>query len=188
MACLLTRGRALNCKDVVGGIKTIYFVDFGTLGTLTEGTSGDEGVLTDCTGTFTAYQYDLKSSANTMETAVNSSRDNGTSFFGTTLSVSLPKITKEDNVQLKLLSYSRPHIVVEDRNSNFFLLGAENGCELVGGGISSGGSFDSMSGYTMEFLSEESKPPLLMESAATNGNPFAGCSSATPTVTVGTNS
>ena len=32
MACLLTSGRALPCKSSVGGLKAIYFADFGTLG------------------------------------------------------------------------------------------------------------------------------------------------------------
>jgi hypothetical protein len=29
------KGRAVPCKDVVGGIRAVYFVDFGDLGTVT---------------------------------------------------------------------------------------------------------------------------------------------------------
>ena len=36
MACGLNLGRKEPCKDVVGGIKNVYFVDFGDLGTVTE--------------------------------------------------------------------------------------------------------------------------------------------------------
>ena len=32
MGCLITSGRKVPCKSAVGGIKTIYFADFGTLG------------------------------------------------------------------------------------------------------------------------------------------------------------
>ena len=32
MACSLTTGRKVPCKSAVGGIKTIYFADYGTLG------------------------------------------------------------------------------------------------------------------------------------------------------------
>ena len=36
MACLtLNNGRALPCKKTVGGLKAVYFADFGTLGTAT---------------------------------------------------------------------------------------------------------------------------------------------------------
>ena len=54
MACDLTGGRKKPCKDAVGGISKIYFVDFGDLGTVTTG-SNDE--ITDLTGTFTYYIY-----------------------------------------------------------------------------------------------------------------------------------
>ena len=27
MACNLTRGRLVDCKDVIGGIKTVYFTE-----------------------------------------------------------------------------------------------------------------------------------------------------------------
>ena len=32
MACNLTKGRGLPCKTGVGGIKAVFFVDFGGLG------------------------------------------------------------------------------------------------------------------------------------------------------------
>ena len=34
--CILTSGRGLPCKSSVGGLKAVYFADFGTLGTVTE--------------------------------------------------------------------------------------------------------------------------------------------------------
>ncbi len=36
MACLLTKGRGLPCKSGVGGLKAVYFVDYGGLGALTK--------------------------------------------------------------------------------------------------------------------------------------------------------
>ena len=35
MACDLSLGRKEPCKDVVGGIKNVYFTDFGDFGTVT---------------------------------------------------------------------------------------------------------------------------------------------------------
>ena len=41
MACLtLSSGRALPCQKGTGGLKSVYFADFGTLGTVTK--SGSE--------------------------------------------------------------------------------------------------------------------------------------------------
>ena len=36
MACDLTKGRKIPCKDVVGGIVRAWFVDFGDLGVVTK--------------------------------------------------------------------------------------------------------------------------------------------------------
>ena len=36
MACDLTSGRKVPCKDVIGGIVRVYFIDFGDLGTVTK--------------------------------------------------------------------------------------------------------------------------------------------------------
>ena len=76
MACDLTRGRKEPCKDTVGGLKAVYFVDYSDLGTVTQ--TDDE--ITDMTGTFSAYKYELKGNSS-FEQAVNSSRENGTTFF-----------------------------------------------------------------------------------------------------------
>ena len=56
MACDLTIGRKVPCKDVLGGLTRCWFVDFGDLGAVTL----TDDVITDLGGTFTAYQYDLK--------------------------------------------------------------------------------------------------------------------------------
>ncbi len=90
MACDLTKGRKVPCKDVVGGIYAVYFVDFGDLGTIT--LTNDE--VTDISGTFSAYQYLVKGNSS-FEQAFNSSRENGTTFFTQTLNLTLTKLTKD---------------------------------------------------------------------------------------------
>jgi hypothetical protein len=71
--------------------------------------------ITDISGTFTAYVYEVKGNSS-FEQAFNSSRENGTTFFTQTLNITLPKLTKEDNKQLKLMAYGRPQVVVQDNN------------------------------------------------------------------------
>jgi hypothetical protein len=183
MACNVTRGRAINCKDVQGGISAIYITDFGGLGTITE--SSDQ--ISDMSGSFTAFKYDVNGAGNSFTTTATSSKDTGTAFFSTTLSLSLPKLSKEDNAELKLLAYGRPHIVAADRNGNAFLIGKINGCSLTTATMVSGDARGDMSGYTMEFVADEISAPDFIN-GATTGNPFAGMSSATVTVTAGTNS
>ena len=85
MSCNLTSGRKVACKSSVGGIKTVYFADYGTLGDATI----VSGEITALSGTPDWYQFDLKGNS-TLETAINSSRENGTTFYETTLTLNLP--------------------------------------------------------------------------------------------------
>jgi hypothetical protein len=182
MACDLSLGRKEPCKDVVGGIRAVYFTDFGDLGTVTQ--TDDE--ITDLSGTFTAYKYEVKGNSS-FEQNITSSRENGTTFFEQTLNLTLHKLSKEDNKELKLLAYGRPHIAVEDYNGNVFLMGLEHGADVSGGTIVTGAAMGDLSGYTLTLSAMEVKPANFVASP-TISDPYAGMSSATVTVTVGTNS
>ena len=166
---------------MVGGITKVYFVDFGDLGTVTE--TDDE--ITDLTGTFNAYEYDVKG-ASSLEQTITSSRENGTTFFEQALTLSLPKLSKEDNKEIKLLSYGRPHIVIEDNLGNCRMSGVTYGMEVNGGSIATGSSFSDMSGYTLTLVGNEKLPSQFIENAVA-GNPFAGMSGIF-TIVEGTNS
>lgn len=182
MACNLTAGRKEPCKDVVGGIRKVYFTDFGGYGTVTQ--TNDE--ITDMSGTFTAFEYELKGNSS-FEQTITSSRENGTTFFEQTLNLTLKKLSKEDNKELKLLAYGRPHVAVEDYNGSVFVMGLEHGAEVTGGTIVTGAAMGDLSGYTLTLSAQEVLPANFV-SSPTAADPFAGMSSATVTVTEGTNS
>jgi len=182
MACDLSLGRKEPCKDVVGGIRAVYFTDFGDLGTVTE--TDDE--ITDLSRTFTAFKYEVKGNSS-FEQNITSSRENGTTFFEQTLNLTLHKLSKEDNKELKLLAYGRPHVAVEDYNGNVFLMGLQHGADVSGGTIVTGAAMGDLSGYTLSLSAMEVKPANFVASP-TSADPYAGMSSATVTVTVGTNS
>ena len=179
MSCLLTAGRTIPCKDVVGGIKAVYFVNFGDITAITE--SADE--VTDMTGTFSAYKYDLKGNSS-FEQSFNSSRENGTTFFEQTLNLTFTKLTKEDNKELKLMAYGRPQVVVLDYNDNAFLMGADHGAEVTGGSIVTGAAMGDLSGYTLTLTAQEIKPANFIAGVdLTNAEEvFAGMASATVTI------
>jgi hypothetical protein len=182
MACDLSLGRKEPCKDVVGGIRAVYFTDFGDLGTVTE--TDDE--ITDLSGTFSAYKYEVKGNSS-FEQNITSSRENGTTFFEQTLNLTLHKLSKEDNKELKLLAYGRPHVAVEDYNGNVFLMGLQHGADVSGGTIVTGAAMGDLSGYTLSLSAMEVKPANFIASP-TITDPYAGMTSATATIVVGTNS
>lgn len=173
MACDLTGGRLKPCKDAVGGIRKVHFVDFGDLGTVT--LTDDE--VTDLSGTFTYHTYDVKGNTS-LETNINTSMENGTTFFEQVVNVTLHKLTKEDNKELKLLSYGRPHVFVETFDGSLLLVGREHGAEVTGGTMVTGTAMGDLQGYTLTLTANEVMPPNFV-SGATEADPFAGMASAT---------
>lgn len=164
MACLLTKGRALPCKSGVGGLKSVYFVDYGTLGAITI-TSNE---ITAIAGTPTVMKFDIKGNS-TLETAVNSSRENGTTFYESTLTLNFTFLEKETQAEVQLLAVSRPHIWVEDYNGNYFLVGKEHGAELTSGTFSSGAAMADLSGYSLTFVAQEKAAPDFTVSTVVTG-------------------
>lgn len=176
MACTITAGRLLPCKDAVGGLKALYIVNYGDFGELTyDVTLPDMITNFDTGGTATpnAYRYDIKG-ANSFTTNITSSSENRTTFFEQQLEVTLPKLTAAGQEEIKLLAYGRPHIIVEDYNDNFFVAGLENGCDVTAGTIVTGAAMGDLSGYTLTFTAMEKLPANLVDASDEAGLVTAG--------------
>ena len=156
MSCDLSSGRLEVCKDSVGGLKAVYFVNYGDLGAITYDVTNTD-VIDAVAGTPSAYKYELKG-ASTFTQNVNSSRENGTTFWEQVLELTFKKLTVKDHKELKLMAYGRPNVIVEDNNGNFFLAGLENGCDVTGGTIVTGGAMGDLSGYTLTLTGQEKVP------------------------------
>ena len=180
MACDISLGRNEPCKDSIAGLNAVYFLNFRTGSFTLNGT----GMVTGFP-TASAFMYQLKGTNGYTET-VNTSREDGTTFFSQVLSLQLKKLSAEQTNQFKLLAYGRPKIVVADRSGNAWLVGKNEGADMTGGTITTGTAYGDLYGYTMEFTGNESLPANYL-SGSTLANPFAGVSNP-PTVSYGTNS
>ena len=156
MACDIGFGRLEPCKDSVGGITAVYFVNYGDLGTLVYDAT-DTDVIDSVGASIDAYRYDVRGNSSYTEN-IQSSRENGTTAFEQVLELSLKKITKEDQKTIKLLAFGRPHVVVEDNNGNAFIAGLLHGADVSGGTIVTGTAMSDMSGYTLSFTGMEKTP------------------------------
>jgi len=157
MACLLSTGRKLPCKSAVGGIKNIFFADYGTLGAETI----VAGEITVLAGTPDWFKFEVKG-ASSLETAINSSRETGTTFYESTLTMALTFQDAATQEELKLITHARPHVAIEDYNGNYFLVGLEHGAEVNGGSITSGASMGDASGYNLTIVAQETAPPYFV--------------------------
>jgi len=162
MACtFITNGRPLDCKDSVGGLKAVYFVQFDETSDVgfVKGGADTCGAITTAG---TAYKYELKGTSN-LEQTINSSRENGTTFYEQVLNLTLPKISQTTSVAIKLLSAANPQVIVEDYNNKLYLVGFKNGADVTGGTIVTGSAMGDMSGYTLTLTGMEQEPALLID-------------------------
>ena len=158
MCDFITSGRQEPCKDSVGGISAVYFVDYGGLGAITySSVLGDEEVIEGVGGSPVAYKYDVRNNSSYTEN-IQASRESGTNYFEQVLELTLIKLTKEDHKAIKALSVGRPHIIIEDNLGNLMMAGVEHGCDVTGGTVVTGGAMGDMSGYTLSFTGMERLP------------------------------
>jgi len=159
MACDISLGRLEPCKDSNGGLKAVYFVNWGDIGynTISYGSGNQTDAIDEITGSPNAYRYELKGTSSFTQT-ITSSRENGTTFFQQELALTLKKLSIVDNKQIKLLAYGRPQVIVEDNNSNFFFCGLEHGMDVTGGTIVTGAAMGDLSGYTLTLTGMEPVP------------------------------
>lgn len=165
MACnFISAGRALACKDSVGGIKAVIFVPNDAsnkivAATTDSSTGAIDSLSADVAG---AYKYELKGTSSLEET-ITASADNGTVFYEQALNLTLPKLSATDTKEIKLLAASRPQIIVQDYNNNYMVVGLENGADVSGGTIVTGTAMGDMSGYTLVFSGMETAPASHIE-------------------------
>jgi hypothetical protein len=170
MCEFISTGRALACKDSVGGIKAVIFVpNDGSNKIVVDGTDSTTGAVDSIESSVTgAYKYELKGTSSLEET-ITASADNGTVFYEQALNLTLPKLSATDTKEIKLLAASRPQIIVQDYNNNYMVVGLENGADVSGGTIVTGTAMGDMSGYTLVFSGMETSPASHLEVVSDSG-------------------
>ena len=168
MACNLSAGRNEVCKDSIGGLAGVYFLNYTT----SSFTKNGSGEVTAFPSGSTVYYYQLKGTSAYTET-VNTSRENGTTFFNQELVLNLKKLTNEMTTQLKLMAYGRPQIVVHTMNGDALLVGEVEGADVTAGTIQTGAGMGDLYGYSITFTGQEQLPAAFI-SGSTTTSPFAG--------------
>lgn len=150
MACDLTSGRAWQCNEQIGGIKAVYFANYGGL----TGATVTNGAIAN-TGAISLYKYALEEYTGNLSEAITVGEGTGTLFFEQTLTLQLTKLQASDVDEMKLLAVGRPHVIVQDNNDNYLLLGKDKGVRLTAGTKQTGTAGNELSGYNLTFTGRE---------------------------------
>jgi hypothetical protein len=156
MACNLTAGIQLGCRDNTGGLATLWITDYTNVTSLTQN-SGD--TITAISGTGVFYEFQLIRTSSQLTETVNASLENGTVFYQGEVVTYFNKLGQDKRNILKTLAQSqRLAIVAEDNNGQFFYLGQTYGCFISAGTSVSGKALGDANGYNMTFQYLEPNP------------------------------
>ena len=163
MACAITKGRGVGCKTAFAGIKNIYILDYSSTVAALSDSSGTITLPTDNSAEF--FKFEVKGGQSSLETVVNSSRENGTTFYESTLNVTFQVLDVATQEEIKLLNRGRAHYVVElypngAGVTKYLLLGRDNGAEITGGTIVTGAAAGDLQGFTLTAVATEVFPPF----------------------------
>ena len=161
MACNLTQGFTLDCKDAVGGIKSIHLIDWASTGFTVSG--GEVTATTVVSGD--VYTYELPKGVGSMTTTTNVSQENGTVFNQTDIVARLRKLSTTKRNELKLLAQNRVFCIVKDNNDNYWLAGSEYGCDITAMTSESGTAMGDVQGYNFTLSAIEAESPYLVQAA-----------------------
>lgn len=160
MACDISSGFQLGCRDNSGGIKSVYILS-GSITSVTE----SSGEITDISGDGIFYQFDLTKNTGDFSETPNPSLENGTVFYTQTVNAAFHKLQTSVRNQVKVLAQNPDlKIVVETNNGQedyvgkFFLVGRYRGATLSGGTGTTGTAFGDANQYALTFEGLEPFP------------------------------
>lgn len=153
MACALTQGYTLDCKDSLGGLKSVLFIESENVSVATEAA----GVVTDISlavGKY-FYKYELVKETSMFMETVTASIQNGTIFYAQELTIVLNKLQANTRNEILLLAKNNLVAIVEDKNGKYWYLGQDGGLDITGGTAGSGTAAGDRSGYELTFSGQE---------------------------------
>jgi hypothetical protein len=156
MACELSTGFTLDCKDGIGGIKQIVLVDKTEVSSFS--LDANE-IVTAINGPASGdlYTYELPTQTGSFEETINFNRDNGTVFYTQTVNVMLQKLSAAKRLELQNVATARVIVFVEDTNGNWWAVGYEYGADLSTATAATGTALGDMNGFTLAFVHESQK-------------------------------
>lgn len=160
MACDITSGFSLGCRDNIGGIKNVYILS-GSVSTVT----ASSGAISDLAGSGVFYKFELTRNTGDFTETPTISLENGTVFYSQVVNIALHKLQASIRNQVKVLAQNPElKLVVETNNGSddnigqFFYVGRYRGATMTGGTGATGTALGDANQYAMTFEAQEPYP------------------------------
>jgi hypothetical protein len=169
MACDITSGFQLGCRDNTGGLKALYILS-GSIDSI----SGSQGLITEISGSGIFYQFQLFRQTSDYNEELVATPENGTIVYNQTINAVFFKMQTATRNQVRVLAQNpNLRIIIETQNGSedgaarWFLMGQVNGAQLLSGTGQTGTAFSDLNGYNLVFSGNEPNPASEVSGSAT---------------------
>jgi hypothetical protein len=165
MACVLTNGYTLGCRDNIGGVQEIYIGEYNgdSLG-YSFGIDGVIGTFSGATVSFYSFEQEIETASYT-ENGVFST-ENGTAFYEETLTITLHKLDASLRNKILLLGQGKWRIIVKDQRGVFHLMGKQNPVRVSASTPGVGKAYGDLNGAVITFMGKEPETAHIVSSVA----------------------
>ena len=171
MACAITSGYTIDCRENIGGLKAVYLIEFGNVSGVTE-VSGLVTGLTKVVGK-RFYKFEVPRAVANTSSAGTGSEENGSFFY--THQVVFP-LNKRDSTTanvVRTLAKNKLMAVTLDMDGNYRMYGKGNGLYIATTESGSGTAAGDRNGYNItmsgievdDFLQVSNAVGLALETA-----------------------
>ena len=167
MACALTQGRAIDCRNSTGGVEEILIANFGDI-TIDTVAAGVITALTQAAAT-SFYRYSLEKENGSLVETHTGSLENGTNVYDSVLDFNTKNLTASESEELTLLDQARLFVIVKDMNGSYWTVGAYHAADKLSGTSVTGAAFGDLNGFTYSISSKESVRMLEVDSTVIAG-------------------
>lgn len=166
MACAITSGYSIDCRESAGGIEVVYLIensnlyDASGISRVSE-TSGTVTAITKDSGT-RFWRFEVPRGTASASNGITSSQENGTFFY--THQVVFPVNSRSATVRniITTLAKNRCTFVTKEGDGSYRMYGKEFGLTLDTTEAGSGTALGDRNGYMLTFSSQEREDFLIV--------------------------
>lgn len=154
MACILTQGFTLDCREQ-GGLSKLYLASYSSISGSTEATG--EVTAIDLAVGENFYEYELIQETAGWTETITVSEENHSHMFEQELTFFIPNKSASKRNEILLLARANVVAIVEENDGTLFFLGKDRGLILGGDGVS-GTSYEDRNGYELSLSGTQREP------------------------------
>lgn len=163
MACALTQGYSLECRDNAGGAVSVYLIEAANVSGVTSA-SGLVSVIAKANNK-RFWKYNQIRGNSEAKEEIESNEANGVVVYNQTINLVLTKMQAAIRNEIILLAQNYLIAVVQDRNGKYWLYGYPDGLVLTTGSAGTGKAGTDLNGYTLNFTAQQAALALEVESS-----------------------